>query len=208
MKNLQRRGLMFVLSSPSGAGKTTIAQELIKSEPELTISVSVTTRPKRPGEQDSIAYHFVDKDEFIALRDSEKLIEHAEVFGHYYGTLKKTVFDNLGVGKDVLFDIDWQGTQQLSHIARTDLVSVFIMPPSMQELEKRLESRDQDSGDVIKKRMEEAFNEISHWAEYDYVVINNNVKQSVLQARAILVAERLKRSRQLGVVDLVNSFKK
>jgi guanylate kinase len=208
MNNLQRRGLMFVLSSPSGAGKTTIAQELIKSEPELTISVSVTTRPKRPGEQDSIAYHFVDKDEFIALRDSEKLIEHAEVFGHYYGTLKKTVFDNLGVGKDVLFDIDWQGTQQLSHIARTDLVSIFIMPPSMQELEKRLESRDQDSDDVIKKRMEEAFNEISHWAEYDYVVINNNVQQSVLQTRAILIAERLKRSRQLGVVDLVNSFKK
>ena len=208
MQGIQRRGLMFVLSSPSGAGKTTIAKRLMALEADLTISVSVTTRPMRQGEEDGVAYHFISEAEFASLLEQEKLIEHAEVFGHHYGTLKQTVFDHLGVGRDVMFDIDWQGTQQLSHIARDDLVSVFIMPPSITELEKRLRHRAEDTEEVIQARMNEASNEISHWAEYDYVIINDDVEKSVSCARSILMAERMKRSRQLGVVDLVKSFKK
>ena len=207
MVNLQRRGLMLVLSSPSGAGKTTIAHKLMADDPDLTMSISVTTRPQRPREEDGKDYHFVTKEAFEELIEKEELIEYAEVFGNYYGTLKKTVFDHLGVGKDILFDIDWQGTQQLSHIARADLVSVFILPPSIEELEKRLRKRAQDTDETISSRMSEASNEISHWAEYDYVVVNHDLSQSVAAVRSILVSERLKRTRQLGVVDLVKTFR-
>ena len=207
LTELQRRGLMLVLSSPSGAGKTTIAHKVMALEPDLTMSISVTTRPKRPNEVDGKDYHFITTEKFTEIQEDGGFLEYAKVFDNHYGTLRKTAFDHLGVGKDILFDIDWQGTQQLNHIARADLVSIFILPPSISELESRLRQRAQDPKEIIEKRMEEASNEISHWAEYDYVVVNNTLDQSVSQVRSILIAERLKRSRQLGVIDLVKSFR-
>ena len=207
MKTISRRGLMLVLSSPSGTGKTTIANCLLKLEPELSMSVSATTRPQRPGEQDGRDYYFVMPDKFRNMLEEGEFLEHAEVFGNSYGTPKYSVFDALSSGKDVIFDIDWQGTQQLAQVARTDLVSVFILPPSTAELEQRLRRRAQDTEETVLKRMSEAANEMSHWAEYDYVIINNDLDCSVAFIRSILIAERHKRTRQPGLADFVNQLR-
>lgn len=207
MKNIHRRGIMLVLSSPSGAGKTTIATRLLDLEPELTPSISVTTRPSRPGEVDGRDYVFVTSREFHEKVEKDELLEHAEVFGYSYGTPKNQVLEALNVGKDIIFDIDWQGTQQLAQLARTDLVSVFILPPSTKELERRLRARAQDNDQVVSRRMADAANEMSHWAEYDYVIINHDLEQSVAQVRSILIAERLRRTRLPGVIDFVNNLR-
>lgn len=207
MKDVDRRGIMFVLSSPSGAGKTTIANHLLKLEPDLVPSISVTTRPCRPGEEEGRDYLFIDHGQFQDLVEKGDLLEHAQVFGHSYGTPKKQVLETLSAGKDIIFDIDWQGTQQLAQLARTDLVSVFILPPTTQELERRLRGRAQDESEVVQRRMAEAATEMSHWAEYDYVIINKDLNTSVNQVRAILLAERLRRTRQLGLVDFVNELR-
>jgi len=198
---------MLVLSSPSGAGKTTISRRLLELEPGLSMSVSATTRPKRPGETAGRDYHFVDKTEFGLMINRAELMEHAKVFDHYYGTPRKPVEDTLGGGKDVLFDIDWQGTQQLAESARDDLVSVFILPPSIAELERRLKRRAQDSDAVVASRMSKASDEMSHYFEYDYVVVNRDVDRSVQQVQAILHAERLKRRRQIGLGDFVKALR-
>jgi guanylate kinase len=204
---VKRRGLMLVLSSPSGAGKTTISRKLLGLEPNLTMSVSATTRPKRPGETAGIDYHFVDPTAFGLMVNRGELLEHAKVFDNYYGTPKTPVFEALRGGKDVLFDIDWQGTQQVAQNARDDLVSVFILPPSTRELEQRLKSRAQDSAEVVAGRMAKAADEMSHWAEYDYIVVNHNIEESVTQVRAILTAERLKRQRQVGLPEFVKGLR-
>ena len=200
---IERRGLMLVLSSPSGAGKTTISRLLLERDQDISLSVSVTTRPKRPGEVDGRDYHFVDPTEFNLMLNRRELLEHAKVFDHYYGTPKGAVEEALASGKDVLFDIDWQGTQQLDERAREDLVSVFILPPSTAELERRLNTRAQDSAEVISNRMAKAADEMTHWSEYDYVVVNQSFEDSVAQIQAILAAERLKRTRQEGLSDFV-----
>jgi guanylate kinase len=207
MPNITRRGIMLVLSSPSGAGKTTIATKTRELEPDLIPSISVTTRPHRPGEQDGQDYFFVNQEQFHELVKQGDLLEHAQVFGNNYGTPKKQVLEALKAGKDVIFDIDWQGTQQLAQLARTDLISIFILPPSTQELERRLRSRGQDGEDIIQLRMAQAATEMSHWAEYDYVIVNRDLATSVHQVRAILMAERLRRTHQLGLVDFVNDLR-
>jgi guanylate kinase len=194
---------MFVLSSPSGAGKTTLSRRLLAADPLVELSVSVTTRPKRPGETDGRDYHFVDQKQFDAMVASGALLEWAKVFGHNYGTPRQPVERALAAGRDVLFDIDWQGTQQLRERARSDLVSVFVLPPSIAELERRLRSRAQDSDDIIHARMAKAADEMSHWAEYDYVVINDNLDSAFNEICAILAAERLKRERQTGLAAFV-----
>ncbi|HVO03492.1 MAG TPA: guanylate kinase [Candidatus Cybelea sp.] len=204
---VHRRGLMLVLSSPSGAGKTTIARRLLASEPALTMSVSATTRPKRPGETAGIDYHFVDPTEFALMINRGEFLEHAKVFDNYYGTPKAPVEAVLARGGDVLFDIDWQGTQQLAQSARDDLVSVFVLPPSTRELERRLKARAQDSADVVAGRMAKAADEMSHWAEYDYIIVNHEVEESVAKVRAILTAERLKRQRQVGLTEFVKGLR-
>jgi len=203
----KRRGLMLVLSSPSGAGKTTIARKLLASEPNLKMSVSLTTRPRRRGEAQGIDYHFVTASDFGEMVNRGELLEHAKVFGHYYGTPKEPVEEALAAGADMLFDIDWQGTQQLAASACGDLVSVFILPPSTSELERRLQARAQDSAEVVAARMAKAADEMSHWPEYDYIVVNYKIDDSVVQVRAILVAERLRRARQLGLVDFVKRLR-
>lgn len=204
---VQRRGLMLVLSSPSGAGKTTISRKLLALEPQLTMSVSATTRPKRPGETAGIDYHFTELTEFNLMVNRGELLEYAKVFGNYYGTPKAPVASALARGRDILFDIDWQGTQQLAQSAREDLVSVFILPPSTRELEQRLKSRAQDSAEVVAQRMAKAADEMSHWAEYDYIIVNHEIDASVAQVRAILVAERLKRQRQVGLHEFVKGLR-
>jgi guanylate kinase len=201
-----RRGLMLVLSSPSGAGKTTLSRRLLDEDSGVTLSISVTTRKMRPGEQDGRDYHFIDPQRFEALIDNGELLEYAEVFDNSYGTPKKAVMDALAKGRDVLFDIDWQGTQQLREKARGDLVSVFILPPSIPELEKRLRTRAQDDYDTIVRRMAKAGDEMSHWAEYDYVIVNSDKDRAFAEVRAILAAERLKRERQPGLSDFVRSL--
>jgi guanylate kinase len=200
---IQRRGLMLVLSSPSGAGKTTISRALLQSDPNLSLSISVTTRTMRPGERDGADYFFIDRGRFDAMVAADELLEHATVFGNAYGTPRRAVETALAAGRDVLFDIDWQGTQQLRQQARGDLVSVFVLPPSVAELEARLRSRNQDSDDVVSARMAKATDEMSHWAEYDYIIVNRAVAASVAEARAILTAERLKRERQIGLDGFV-----
>ncbi|MGM0560188.1 MAG: guanylate kinase [Pseudomonadota bacterium] len=204
---IRRRGLMLVLSSPSGAGKTTISREILKEDGNLILSVSATTRPKRPGERDGVDYHFVDESAFRNMADSGELLEHAQVFDRYYGTPRKPVEDALSAGRDVLFDIDWQGTQQLSGKMSKDLVRIFILPPSQDELERRLHTRAQDSPDVVKSRMEKAADEMSHWDAYDYIIVNEQLERSVEQVRSILTAERLRRDRLLGLEDFVHRLR-
>jgi len=202
----QRRGLLIVLSSPSGAGKSTIARMLLDADDDVTISVSATTRPKRPGETDDVDYHFVDDDGFDAMIDDGEFVEWAPVFGYRYGTPKAPVKQALRQGRDILFDIDWQGTQQLQAAMGEDLVSIFILPPSMEELERRLRSRGTDSDEVIADRMARAAGEISHWPEYEYVLVNRDTEQCLAQVRAIVAAERLKRTRRIGLVTFVRDL--
>lgn len=205
---VERRGLMFVLSSPSGAGKTTLSRELVRKVPDLQMSVSVTTRQMRPGEVEGKDYFFIDKPRFDAMVKNNELLEHAPVFDHFYGTPRAPVEAALSAGRDVLFDIDWQGTQQLREKARADVVSVFILPPSAADLEKRLHTRAQDSHEVIRGRMSRASHEMSHWAEYDYIVINHVVDQAFAEVQSILQAERLKRERRVGLTNFVRSLQK
>ncbi|WP_018317567.1 guanylate kinase [Bradyrhizobium sp. WSM2793] len=203
---VERRGLMFVLSSPSGAGKTTLSRLLIDRMSGLKMSVSATTRPMRPGEVNGKDYLFVDKPRFEAMVKGDELLEWATVFDNSYGTPRSPVEAALSSGQDVLFDIDWQGTQQLREKARADVVSVFILPPSAADLEKRLHSRAQDSDEVIRKRMSRASHEMSHWAEYDYIVINHDVDEAFAEVQSILKAERLKRERRIGLVGFVRGL--
>ncbi len=207
MAEIMRRGMMLVLSSPSGAGKTTITRRLLELDPHLSLSVSVTTRPKRPGEADGVDYVFVGAQEFERMARAGEFLEQARVFGHHYGTPRKPVEQALASGRDVVFDIDWQGTQQLKQRAREDLVSVFVLPPSTEELARRLHTRAQDSDDVVAARMAKATDEMSHWAEYDYIVVNRDVAESVASVAAILAAERLKRERQIGLADFVSGLR-
>ncbi len=208
LQPIRRRGLMLVLSSPSGAGKTTIARKILASDPHLAMSVSTTTRPPRPGEQEGVDYHFVDIPTFQAMVDDGQMLEHAKVFDNFYGTPALPVRQALASGRDVLFDIDWQGTQQLRQTARSDLASIFILPPAISELERRLRERAQDSDDVVRKRMAKAGDEMSHWPEYDYIVVNHTLDASVASVQAILTAERLKRERQVGLADFVNGLRR
>ena len=205
-KGVARRGLMLVLSSPSGAGKTTLSRMLLKADRHIDLSVSVTTRPQRPGEIDGRDYHFIDMVRFESMVKSGKLLEWAEVFGHRYGTPRIPVEKALRAGRDVLFDIDWQGTQQLRENARDDLVSVFILPPTVTELQRRLERRAQDTRAIIAGRMAKAAGEMSHWPEYDYVIVNRDKKDAFAEVRAILAAERLKRERQIGLSAFVRDL--
>jgi guanylate kinase len=198
---------MLVLSSPSGAGKTTLSRLLLAEDPAITMSVSVTTRSPRPGEVDGKDYYFVDHARFEEMVEHGELLEHAKVFGNMYGTPKAPVFAALEAGRDVLFDIDWQGTQQLGSTVAQDMVKVFILPPSTEALEQRLKSRAQDPADVVAGRMAKAADEMSHWNEYDYVVINVDVDESLEKIRAILCAERARRTRQIGLADFVNRLR-
>ena len=204
--NIARRGLLLVLSSPSGAGKTTLSRKLLEADPSISMSVSVTTRAQRPGEEDGRDYHFITKDKFAQLRDAGELLEYAEVFGNFYGTPRKPVEQALQVGKDVLFDIDWQGTQQLAQVMEDDLVRIFILPPSAEMLRERLINRQQDSMSVVAKRMAEASSEISHWAEYEYVIVNDDLTSASQAITAILTAERLKRKRRTGLTSFVREL--
>ena len=204
--SLQRRGLMFVLSSPSGAGKTTIARKLLAEDAEIAMSVSVTTRPKRPGEVEGRDYIFVSDAEFARMAQAEEFLEWAEVFGHHYGTPKAQIKAGLKEGQDYLFDIDWQGTQQLYQRMETDVVRVFLLPPSIESLEARLRNRATDSEDVIEGRMARARSEISHWDGYDYVVINDDIEECFGQVQEILRSERLRRARQTGLVEFVRKL--
>jgi guanylate kinase len=203
----QRRGLMLVLSSPSGAGKTTITRRILGRDPELTISVSVTTRSQRPGEIDGVHYHFIDKAEFERRVAANQLLEYATVFGNSYGTPRGPVEASLAAGRDVVADVDWQGTQQLQQSFRDNMVSVFVLPPSLGELARRLRSRAQDSDAVVAERMAKAADEMSHWAEYDYVIVNDALDESVAHVATILAAERLKRERQPGLAAFVNRLR-
>ena len=205
--NIVRRGLMLVLSSPSGAGKTTLSRELLASDDAVTMSVSMTTRSPRPGEVDGEDYVFVDPQQFGEMRNRGELLEFAKVFDNYYGTPKAPVEAALVSGRDVLFDIDWQGTQQLQEAAANDLVRVFILPPTAAELERRLKARAQDSADVVSARMAQASGEISHYAEYEYIVVNHDAGESLAQIKAILTAERLKRARQTGLSEFVHGLR-
>ncbi len=210
MNTIKRRGLMYVMSSPSGAGKTTITRALLKKNEDLMISVSATTRSRRAGEVHGQDYYFVSTDEFRDMVDNGEMLEHAKVFDNYYGTPRGPVEKALSEGRDVIFDIDWQGTQQLSEIAREDLVTVFILPPARAELEKRLRNRSRDTMESeadIRGRMSKAADEMSHYTEYDYVIINNDVEQAIEKAQLILDAERIKRRRMVGLSDFVRGLK-
>jgi guanylate kinase len=200
---IPRRGILLVMSSPSGAGKTTLARALVATDPNISMSVSVTTRPRRAGEIDGKDYFFISKERFAAMRDSGELLEWAEVFGNLYGTPRRPVELALGKGRDVLFDIDWQGTQQLAQAMEDDLVTIFILAPSAEDLRHRLIKRAQDSAAIVAKRMAEASKEISHWPEYDYVIVNDEVAVTGAKIAAILAAERLRRKRQTGLTEFV-----
>ena len=202
----KNKGVMLVLSSPSGAGKSSICKSLMSLDKNLSLSISTTTRKKRPNEKSGEDYIFVSIDEFQSMLNKNHFLEHANVFGNYYGTDKSIVESRINNGKDLIFDIDWQGAQQLREKMREDIVSVFILPPSKQELERRLKSRGEDSDEVVKKRMNGASAEITHWAEYDYVVINKNLNDSVKAVLGILKAERMKRIRQVGLGEFVRSI--
>jgi guanylate kinase len=203
--SIARRGIMLVLSSPSGAGKTTIASRLLK-DPGVEISISHTTRMKRKGEKDGKDYHFVDRETFTRMRDQDAFLEWAVVFDNYYGTTRKPVEEALAAGRDVLFDVDWQGARKLRESAQDDVVAVFILPPSAAALEERLRARAEDSEDVVVRRMRGASNEIQHWDEYDYVVVNDDIEQSVTAVRAILAAERLRRTRLTGLRGFIQNL--
>lgn len=209
---IKRRGLMFVLSSPSGAGKSTIARSLLDhdakqdDEQQLSLSVSVTTRQRRGSEIDGVHYHFVSQAEFARLRDSDALLEWAEVHGNFYGTPRDPVETAMAEGRDMLFDIDWQGAEQLAEKMRTDIVSIFILPPSMKELQSRLQRRAEDSPDVIAQRLENSKQEIGHWRDYDYVLINDDLDRAFDAVRSILRAERLRRVRRSGLFDFVETL--
>ena len=205
---ITRRGLLLVMSSPSGAGKTTLSRMLLASDTNVTMSISVTTRPPRPGEFEAKDYYFISKERFAQMRDRKELLEWAEVFGNYYGTPRKPVDEALAKGRDVLFDIDWQGTQQLAQAMEDDLVRIFVLPPSADELQNRLISRAQDSSSVVAKRMAEASREISHWPEYDYVIVNDELEDSLAQVMAVLRAERLRRRRRVGLTEFVRGLTK
>ena len=202
-----RRGLMLVLSSPSGAGKTSISRRLLAEDDELDLSVSATTRNRRPGEVEGKDYLFVSNNDFYLMVNNREMLEHAKVFDHYYGTPSAPVMAALRLGRDVLFDIDWQGTQQLADANSDDVVSVFILPPSTRDLEKRLLSRAQDSVNVVAARMSKASDEISHYREYDYILVNSNLDQAVEEVKTILKAERLRRDRQIGLTDFVKQLR-
>ena len=204
---IRRRGLLLVLSSPSGAGKTTITRRLLERDPALALSVSVTTRPPRPGEIDGRDYRFIDRARFDQMVTAGELLEHATVFGHSYGTPRQPVEASLAAGCDVVTDIDWQGTQQLSQAMSDDLVKVFILPPSTEALRDRLQRRAQDSTEVVAARMEKSAEEMSHWPEYDYVIVNQDIEASVEEVEAIVTAERLRRTRQLGLAEFVNHLR-
>ena len=206
-RNISRRGLMLVLSSPSGAGKTTLSRRLLDSDKDISLSVSATTRAMRAGEVHGKDYHFLKMEEFEAWLGEGKFLEHAMVFGNRYGTPAGPVLKALDAGKDVIFDIDWQGTQQVAEKARDDLVSVFVLPPSMSELERRLLARAQDGKEVVQKRMASAGDEMSHWPEYDYVLVNRDFDDSVRKVEAIVQAERLRRARQVGLAAFVRKLR-
>lgn len=203
---INRRGLMLVLSSPSGAGKSTLSRLLLQSDDQITMSVSATTRRPRPGEVDGTDYRFLSTEDFGVLRNQDAFLEHAKVFDNYYGTPKAPVEEALAAGRDVLFDIDWQGTQQLEESASQDVVKVFILPPSGHELEKRLNTRAQDPADVVAARMAKASDEISHYAEYDYIIVNVEIEKALLELQAILTAERLRRDRRVGLRTFVQQL--
>ncbi len=203
---LHRRGLLFILSSPSGAGKTTLSRMLLEADDEIQLSISATTRTARPGEVDGTHYHFVSEQTFDAMVEEDDFYEWAHVFGHRYGTPKGAIREGLKRGQDYLFDIDWQGTQQLKQKDDQDVVTVFVLPPSLTELRRRLEARAQDSDEVISGRMERARAEISHWAEYDYVVINDDINECFDRVREILDAERMRRKRQTGLIPFVREL--
>jgi guanylate kinase len=204
---VRRRGLMLVMSSPSGAGKTSISRRLLGLEPELALSVSVTTRPRRPAEIDGVHYHFIDEGRFAAMVARGELLEHALVYGNSYGTPRGAVETALAAGRDVLFDIDWQGAQQLRAAAADDMVGVFVLPPSTPELERRLRTRAQDSDETVRFRLAQVTGDVTHWAEYDYVLINRDFEQSVAAVRAILDAERLRRRRHPALREFVEQFR-
>ena len=204
---IQRRGLMLVLSSPSGAGKTTLSRQLLSNDSQIQLSVSCTTRARRPSEKDGVDYKFIDTASFRGMIERGEFLEHARVFDHYYGTPKAPVDTALGRGRDVLFDIDWQGTQQLKEQGRDDLVTVFILPPSTRDLERRLITRAQDSPDIVAQRMAKAADEMSHWAEYDYAIINRDIATSLMELKSVLTAERLKRERQFGLAAFVKALR-
>jgi len=208
MSEIKRRGLMLVLSSPSGAGKTTLSRLLLASDSQIALSVSATTRAKRSNEVEAKDYFFVTPKEFEAWVRQDAFLEHAVVFDHRYGTPRGPVEDAIVSGRDVLFDIDWQGTQQLKERAREDLVSIFVLPPSHAELERRLKERAQDSDEVVAKRMSKAADEISHWPEYDYVIVNRDIDRALMQIKAILEAERARRTRLIGVGEFVTELTK
>jgi guanylate kinase len=204
---IRRRGLLLVFSSPSGAGKTTIARRLVETEPGLALSVSVTTRPPRPGEADGRDYWFVDQTRFDEMAAQGEFLEHARVFGHCYGTPRRPIEEALAAGHDIVGDLDWQGTQQLATKVRPDLVAVFVLPPSLGALEKRLRARAQDPDAIVAGRMAQSAEEISHWREYDYVIVNDTVEQSIAQAQAIVAAERLRRVRLTGLANFVERLR-
>jgi len=206
VQEIATRGFIMVLSSPSGAGKTTLTRLLLESDPSLSLSISATTRAKRPNEIDGVHYHFIDSAQFDQMVGEGAFLEYATVFGNRYGTPRAPVEKTLAAGHDIVSDLDWQGTQQLSQSIDKDLVKVFILPPSVAELERRLTARNEDSAEVVAARMDKAIDEMSHWAEYDYVIINTDLDQSLATLKAIVQAERAKRSRQLGLVDFVRSI--
>ncbi len=204
MVEISRRGFIIVLSSPSGAGKTTLTRKLLESDPSLAVSISVTTRPRRPNEADGVHYHFIDKAKFDAMVAAGDLLEYATVFGNSYGTPREPVERELAAGRVIVSDLDWQGTQQLGQSTlAADVVSIFILPPSVDELERRLTARNQDSPEVVRQRMDKAMDEMSHWPEYEYVLVNNDLPDSLASLQAIVAAERAKRKRQTGLVDFV-----
>ena len=204
----ERRGITLVLSSPSGAGKTSLSRKLLERNKKLFLSVSCTTRPPRPGEINESDYFFIEESKFNEMQKNNEFLESAKVFDHYYGTPKKPIMDALDSGMDILFDIDWQGTQQLMNSLQDDLIKVFVLPPSAKELERRLLQRNQDSDEIVKGRMSKASNEISHYAEYDYIIINENFEESLSKIESIIIAEGLKRSRQIKIQDTIDNLLK